>query len=126
MPVPPKQIEERINTFIQAWETLRPTKSFSGMTLEQFKLKLKPSLTARTAIASLEQQLQAAINDRDIADRAGAATLSLVVNAIRGDPEEGEDSPLYEALGYVRKSERKSGLRRPRKSDPLSPVAKAA
>jgi hypothetical protein len=31
---------------------------------------------------------------------------------VLGDPAYGPDSALYEALGYVRKSERKSGLTR--------------
>jgi len=35
-----------------------------------------------------------------------------VVNAVRADIEYGEDSALFKALGYVPKSERKSGLRR--------------
>ena len=35
-----------------------------------------------------------------------------MVNAVRGDIGYGEDSALYKALGYVPKSERKSGLRR--------------
>jgi hypothetical protein len=31
---------------------------------------------------------------------------------VTGDPAFGPDSSLYEAMGYVRKSERKSGLTR--------------
>ena len=38
--------------------------------------------------------------------------VQLVVNAVKGDPTAGEDSDLYEQMGYVRKSERASGLRR--------------
>jgi hypothetical protein len=40
-----------------------------------------------------------------------------------GDPAEGDDSPFYDALGYVRRSERQSGLHR-RKSGaaPASPA----
>jgi hypothetical protein len=34
------------------------------------------------------------------------------VNAVMGDPTEGPDSPLVEAMGYTRKSERKTGLTR--------------
>ena len=34
------------------------------------------------------------------------------MNAVVGDTDEGNDSPLYEALGYIRKSQRKSGLKR--------------
>jgi hypothetical protein len=38
--------------------------------------------------------------------------VQLVVNGVVGDPTFGPDSALYEAMGYVRKSERKSGLTR--------------
>lgn len=50
---------------------------------------------------------------------AGLALIGLVVNAVKGDPEEGEDGEFYEALGYVRKSERKSGLSRGKKPAPV-------
>jgi hypothetical protein len=33
-------------------------------------------------------------------------------SSVRGDIEHGEDSAFFKALGYVPKSERKSGLRR--------------
>ena len=35
-----------------------------------------------------------------------------VVDSVKGDPAYGEDSDLYAAMGYVRKSARKSGLTR--------------
>ncbi len=38
--------------------------------------------------------------------------IQLVVAGVLADPNEGPDSPLYEAFGYTRKSERKSGLTR--------------
>lgn len=41
---------------------------------------------------------------------------NLVVNSVKGTPGFGEDSPLYEAMGNVRKSERRSGLSRGRKA----------
>ena len=37
------------------------------------------------------------------------APVNLVVNAVKGDPAFGENSDLYESMGYVRKSERKTG-----------------
>jgi hypothetical protein len=40
----------------------------------------------------------------------------LVTNGVIGDPTEGPDSALYEAFGYVRKSEKKSGLTRKEKT----------
>jgi len=112
MPQSPKDVFERIQTFTSAWETLRPTKSFGGMTLVQFKAKVQPSRDARDALATLEQQMTAAQDKRDAADEVTMKTIQLVVNGVRADPDEGEDGEFYDALGYVRKSERKSGLRR--------------
>ena len=53
----PKEIETRIRTTISALESLAPTKSFGGMTLDQFKTAVAPSLVARETIANLENQL---------------------------------------------------------------------
>ncbi len=36
----PKENIEKINAVVNAWETLRPNKTFSGMTLAQFKAKV--------------------------------------------------------------------------------------
>jgi hypothetical protein len=44
--------------------------------------------------------------------------VKLVVNAIKGDPDEGEDGPLYSALGYVPESARLSGLTRKGQTTP--------
>ena len=35
--------------------------------------------------------------------------------AVAGNPDYGNDSPLYGAMGFVRKSEKKSGLTRKKK-----------
>jgi hypothetical protein len=108
----PKENLDKINAVTSAWETLRPEKTFAGMTLAQFKTKVKPSLDARTAVAAAENQLIAAQDQRDDADEVSISAIQFVVHAVKGDPDEGEDGELYEALGYVRKSERSSGLHR--------------
>lgn len=100
---------EKIATVLKAWEDLRPAKSFAGMTLDQFKAAIKPSLDARDAIGTLENQLIAAADQRDDADLVSMKQVALVVNAVKGDITEGEDSDLYEAMGFVRKSERSTG-----------------
>lgn len=41
---------------------------------------------------------------------------SKIGNSIAGDPNYANDSPLYGAMGFVRKSEKKSGLTRKTKS----------
>jgi hypothetical protein len=110
--ISPKKSEARLTTILNAWQALRPDKSFYGTTLVEFKAQVQPCLDTRATIASLENQLIAAQNQRDDADKAAIELSSHVVNAVKADPNEGEDGELYEAMGFVRKSERKSGLSR--------------
>ncbi|MFT3781283.1 MAG: hypothetical protein QM790_04645 [Nibricoccus sp.] len=109
----PKTDYEKIQKIVAAWTNLRPTKIFANMTSEQFIARaLTPSTTVRTKISRLENELTAAHSERDIADATGLKVALRVVNAVKSDEEEGEDGELYETMGYVRKSERKSGLSR--------------
>ena len=116
MPNNPKSNEQKMNTMLNAWETLASAKSFGGMTLDQFKAIATPAQTARQRIADLESQMTQAINDRDAGDTAFLVKAQLVVNGVLADPSEGPDSSLYEAMGYTRKSERRSGLTRAKKT----------
>ena len=111
----PKDIEEKLERVLNAWRTLAPNKTFGGMTLAQFEEACAPSRTARALIAELEDKQTKALADRDVADDNTADNIQLVVAGVLGDPTEGPDSPLYEAFGYTRKSERKTGLTRKRK-----------
>jgi hypothetical protein len=108
----PKSKDEKMERILNAWETLAPAKSFGGMTLDQFKAVAAPAQAARRRIADLDDQMTKAINDRDAADEVFGEKAQLVINGVLADPTEGPDSSLYEALGYTRKSERKSGLTR--------------
>ena len=113
MPDSPKYAETFINEITKPWEELAPQAVFGDMTLAQFKTKVKASLDARAEIASLESQLTAARQDRSNADPVSVETCITVVNGVRSHPQFGENSPLYKAMGYVPKNERKSGLVRP-------------
>jgi len=110
MPSNPQTIADDTNTIINAWTTLAPAASFGGMTLAQYKAKVQPSFDARTQIDNLNAQLTAALDTRDDADAVTTDTNQKVINGVKGDPNYGDDSNLYEAMGYVRKSERASGL----------------
>lgn len=112
MPLSPTVVEEKITTTTSAWEDLRPVKSFADLTLAQFKAAMQPALDARTTISNLENLLSAARTARDDKDVEACDIIAKVVSAVVGDTEEGNDGPLYEALGYIRKSQRKSGLKR--------------
>lgn len=114
----PKKIEERIQRMTNAWRGLAPDKSFSGKTLTQFEAVTAPSLEARRRIEDLENQLALAIAERDSADATFEEKARQVVAGVLADPDFGDDSALYEAFGYTRRSTRKSGLHRTRHDKP--------
>ena len=82
------------------------------MTLARFKAAVQPSLAARDEVANLDGQRPVSLNKRAAADQDSNDTMLMVVNAVKGDPDHGEDSALYAAMGYVRKSERRTGVRK--------------
>ena len=112
----PRITLEKLNKLATAWQDLAADKSFAGMTLAEYNTNVKPSLDARDAVQTAEAQMMDALNRRQTADVESLGITLLVVNSIKGDPSLGEDSSLYEAAGYVRKSERKSGLSRKAKT----------
>jgi hypothetical protein len=112
MPDSPKNIEEKLTRIIKAWQTHAKTASFAKKTLAEFTTAIQPSFDLRKRIAELESDLAAAINQRDEEDSKSLALTDKVVKAVIGDTDFGDDSTLYEALGYVRSSERQSGLTR--------------
>jgi hypothetical protein len=107
-----KPIVDRIETFRAAWREMAPGASFAGMTLAEFEVAIAAPLGLRDEITDLELKLVGKKAERSISDGAAGEMLSLVVNSVRGTPGFGRDCPLYRAFGYVRKSERKSGLTR--------------
>jgi hypothetical protein len=118
MPDAPKTIAEKLARITAAWEAHAPNATFAKMTLAQWKTAIQPSEEARASIVGLEKKLTAALNARDDADTASTKAADKVVKAVAGDADFGTDSSLYEALGYVRDSERKSGLTRKKTNGP--------
>jgi len=80
--------------------------------LAEFEVAVSAPLTLRDNIVALEKQLEGKKTEKSDADLTANELLDLVVNSVRGTPGFGGDSALYRAFGYVRKSERKSGLTR--------------
>ena len=75
---------------------------------------------ARQRLDDLEDQITQAQADRDRADADFLVKAQQVVAGVLADSTEGPDSALYEAMGYRRKSERKSGLTRKRNPTPTT------
>ena len=108
----PKETEVRIGKVESAWARLAADATFAKMSLTQFRNKIKSSLDARTRIAELETELTDALNTRANADKANLPIVQQVVKAVAGDVDYGTDSSLWEEMGFVRDSEKKTGLTR--------------
>jgi hypothetical protein len=113
MPCSPKETEDLINDIVAAWQGVASDAQFGGMTLAQFKTKVKPSLDFRAEIETLESQLKVARQNCNNADDPSNEACLAVVNGVRSHPDYGENRALYKAMGYIPKNERKSGLVRP-------------
>jgi hypothetical protein len=86
---------------VYAWERLRPNRSFFGLTLEQFKQLIQPSLDARAELDAIDRRRRIVIKKRDAADVRSFRARRGVVYAIQGDPAEGGNGELYTAMGFV-------------------------
>ena len=109
----PKATGDRLNALIGGWEEHAADATFAGLTLAQFKAKVKPSLDARAGIETVERQLAGFRVDRNNAEVVSEEIATCVVNSVKGDLTFGENSALYASFGYIRKDDRKSGLVRP-------------
>lgn len=107
-----KDIAESLGKLANAWNQLAPDALFSEMSREQFVEAVAPSVEARTEITDLTRKRKASYATRRNTDSTSTALYQRVINAIKGSPAHGEDSPLYRAIGYKTKSERRSGLTR--------------
>jgi hypothetical protein len=116
------RITKQLTTLIEVWTELRPTKSFAGMTLAEFKAAVAPSLDARARLDAANKQAEEAIVDRDNADQTAAVLLDRMIAAFVAEEEDGYNGVLYAKLGYVRKNDRASGLTRRSNVDATAPA----
>jgi len=112
MPSNPKSTGDHLKAVVAGWEENAADATFGGLTLAQFKAKVKPSLDARAGIETLNRQIDGVRVERDNADVVSEEIANNVVNSVKGDPAYGENSALYASFGYIRKDDRKSGLTR--------------
>ena len=110
-----KDMVKRMILFEETWSRMCPHKRFCGLTLDELRTFIRPALKAREEIEELENRVRAALAKRHDADTAARSAMRRMVLGVLADPEEGEDGVLYEALGYVPKHKRRSGLTRKKK-----------
>lgn len=108
---------ERYTRIETAWTTLAPNATFGKMTPAQFITRIQPSKNKRQRIAELEDELKNLIAERDTDDKETLKACDEVVKGVVGDPDYGDNCGLYGSMGYIRKSERQSGLTRKKAED---------
>ncbi len=99
------------------WEEGAPSAKFRKITLDQFKAKRQEIATEEGEADDLETRLKLKL-DR-INDLYGELDDMIVEvgEGVRGHDDYGSDSPLYGSMGFIRKSQRKSGLTRQNRND---------
>ena len=107
----------RVSEVGGGWGKVRPEKKLYGLTRDEYLLQIKPYTDALAEVAAFEEGLVHAKAKRALAEGPAMKITKRIVNAVKGDPEEGEDGPLYAAMGYVPESQRSTGLKRPRKKN---------
>jgi hypothetical protein len=124
MPRKARDLASRAERIADAWSRFFPKKTFSGLTLEQFRETFKPCREVRWELAQLASQRRILLFRRRKHDSAGQPILLRVVHAVRADPEIGEDGAMYGAMGYVPRNRRRKPGRK--KKTNASRVEKAA
>lgn len=112
----PKKAIAKLETILNAFEHIAPNETFGGITAPQFSAAVQESYNVREEIADLENQLATLKVKRTNIDAANLKKAELVVNGVIGNENFGSDSAIYEEMGYIRKSNRKSGLTRKKKN----------
>ena len=105
-----KRVKEQCDVMQDAWSEGAKTVDFNGITRVSFKADIDAAAVADDEIGDLEAQLKLKREARDDMYAALDEKRSKVGQGVAGNADSGDDSPLYGAMGFVRKSERKSGL----------------
>jgi hypothetical protein len=103
------ETEDKAKQMVTGWKSLRPKKKFAGMTVEEFEALVQGGTEADGEVTSLETQLGTARGTRDAAWTTVNQKCQMVISSVKGDPEEGPDGDLVQAMGYKKTSEKKPG-----------------
>jgi hypothetical protein len=87
---------------------------------------LKPCYAIDAEIADLRNRLQSAFSRRRVVHASALEYVRNGVNAVKADPEEGEDGDLYEALGYVPRALRARAIPRGKRNGVAVPTSAEA
>ncbi len=117
-----KTVREKCNVMNDAWFEGAPTVDFNGITQAAFLADITAAAADDATISDLEAELKMKREVRDDKYIALNEKRSKVGLGVAGSAAYGNDSPLYGAMGFVRKSDRASGLTRKTKPPTSSGV----
>ena len=107
-----KQIRLRAARVLSVWAQLAPNEKFGGCSLEEYRALMAKSDQYRQRLDELRARYLESLRLRDDADWELNEAYLKVVDGVKGHGGFGANSPLYKAMGYVPRDERRSGLTR--------------
>lgn len=113
-----RTIREKCNIMNDAWSEAAKAIEFNGVTQAVFEAEIEACAVEDRAIGDLEVELKMKRDVRDDKYAALNEKRSKVGQGVAGSADFGDDSPLYGAMGFIRKSERASGLTRKKSNTP--------
>ncbi len=126
MPRKTKDLVARAERIAGAWKRSHPQKTFSGLTLNAFVDAFRTCREVRLELAEMISRRRVLLQRRRNSDNSFKPMLMGVVHAVRGDPDVGEDDPMYSSMGYVSASRRRKPGRKKKKSGGRRSSAPAA
>ena len=111
-----KTVREKCNVMNDAWFEGAPTVDFNGIMQAAFLADITAAAADDAEIGDLEAELKMKREVRDDKYIDLNDKRSKVGLGVAGSAAYGNDSPHYGAMGFVRKSDRASGLTRKTKS----------
>ena len=110
-----KEVKAQCRQMNDAWVEGAPDVDFNGISQQEFAADLADAENDDAEIADMEAKLQMRRDVRDGKYFSINQKRSRVGQGVAGNPAYGDDSPLYGGMGFVRKSDRASGLTRKKK-----------
>ncbi len=115
-----KEIKERATRINNAWKQGAATAIFKAITQPAFEAELNGAAADEQEIANMEAQLKLKKTALEERYKGIGNTCIDVRDGVEGHADFGRDHPIVDAMGFVRTSDRKSGLTR--KKDQQGPA----
>ena len=112
-----KRIKEKVLRILNAWlEGATAVIEFRSTKRADFEARIVQAQVLEDEAADLRAQASLKDDQRDAIYRQLEADAVDIREGVEGHKDYGDDSPLYGLMGFVRKSERKSGLTHKKKA----------